>query len=409
MYKIYLVIFLSLTLSGCTYNDETVSVNASTSKIVQKKELYNAFLKKSYNLKKYEPENKVYSGILIQDSSGDFIEEFERSTGIKNAIYMKKIRFGDKFPLSFVLNSYVNHKTPYIIIDFPENKSIDYAYNKDILKSMAKDFGELKIPIFVSIYPISKNLIENKNIKKDRHIKFMQDVSTYFKMYAQDISILQSVNSDCVYNFRDYYAGDNYTNWISINIIQNIEDDKIEKSFKELDFLYQNFAHKMPIAINLSISHYSGETYLYKIDEKIRELNRFFGTIPYKYPRVKMINYINVDTFDLGLKNKQDYVLHDNKKILSSYIKLTSTDKFTQNVIYSDNNRLVPENNRLNIVIYKIGDKFYIRYTNDSYFNTNNIKSLEIDGKKYYNIDDVLKINRMQKVVDYKNKNITLF
>ena len=409
MKKIYIIV-LSFILIGCSKNiseENTLAVNAGNN--YKQINLYNIYQKDKYILKKYEPEKKCYAGIFIEQTDGNFIEEFEKYTNTKPSIYMYSQKLDDSYPLSWVLNGYSNLKTPFITILPPDDEKD--LFNKELVKNLAKDFGKLQIPMFVSIYPVN-NYFENKN---NEYIKFLQDAKTYFELYAPNVAILWSIDKKIAYKADDFYPGDNYVDWVGLDIYEDIdENNRLDRMFKEFDFFYKNYANKKPIFINLAISHFGSTSYNYNIDDKINELKRYFNQMPFKYGRLKMINYINYDTFKTKSINKQNYLVTDNKKILEAYTKALNDDIFFTSVIFSNNEREIMQEYKLNCLAYKIDNEFFI---DEGYFKLNNIKldemylqnSVDIDNKRYYNLSNILQNNNKKADVDEENKKIVIY
>ena len=407
MKKIILSLMIGIFLVGCNKDIEEDAVMVNVAKSNQNIELYNVYVKEDYTLKKYEPEG-VYTGVFLEQTEGEFIKEFEEYTNVKNSIYMYSQKIDESYPLSWVLNCYSNLKTPFITILPSDDEK--YIFDTKHLKNLAKDFGNLQIPMFVNIYPVDNSFIG----KNTEYIKFLQDAKTYFNLYAPNVCLVFSIDKDLAYNVKDFYPGDNYVDWVGLNIYENIQEhNKLDIMFKELDFFYKSYAYKKPIFLNLAISHFASTSYNYNIDDKIKELDRYFKYMPSKYERIKMINYINIDTFKTEKVNKQNYLLTDNKKILNAYEDALNNDIFLDTVIFADNKRKIIQENKLNCLVYKINNNFFI---DDRYFQLNNLKiediylqnTVEIDGKKYYNIENVLKNNNMKMVVDDLNKKVVL-
>ncbi|WP_317367768.1 glycosyl hydrolase [uncultured Tyzzerella sp.] len=403
------IIVLSFILVGCSQNISEESIVAVNSQNSYKNiELYNIYKNDKYILKKYEPEEKCYLGVFTEQTDGDFIEEYKDFTKTNPSLYMYSQRLDDSYPLSWVLNCYSNLKTPFITILPPKDEK--NIFNKMLIKNVAKDFGSLQIPMFISIYPANNYFAD----KRQEYIKFLQDAKTYFEMYAPNVAIAWSIDKDFSYQLKDFYPGDSYVDWVGLDIYEDInENNKLDIMFKELDFFYKTYSTKKPIFLNVAISHFGSTSYNYNIDEKIKEINRYFNRIPSKYKRIKMVNYINYDTFKTDKINKQNYLVTDNKKILEAYTKALNNENFLDTVIFADNKREIIQEYKLNILAYKIDNKFFV---DKSYFDLNKIQlndlylkdSININGKDYYKIENILKENNMKMNIDEENKKILL-
>lgn len=404
------IFLLIIFLVGCNENIETSdAVLVNVQNTYKEKQLYNLYINKKYVLNKYEPEQKSYTGVFIEQKEGDFINQFKDFTNTDPSVYMQYLKLTDSYPLSWVLNCYSNLKTPFITILPPDNEE-DF-FNKTLIKNLAKDFGNLKIPMFVNVYPANETFLKNQS----EYIKFLQDAKTYFNIYAPNVAMVWSVDLDFCYDAQSLYPGDNYVDWVGLNVYENIDENKkLNLMFKQFDFLYKNYAYKKPMFINLAISHFGSPSYEYNINDKINELDRFFNKMPNKYKRLKMINYINYDTFKANTKNKQNYLVTDNKKILESYTKLLNSDMFLDTVNFSNTNKEVLDQHKTDSIVYKIDDTFFV---DENFLLNNNIESINenisqniinIDGKNYYDFKNVLNLMGKQAEIDETNQKIVI-
>lgn len=416
MIKILIFIIIVVFFNGCDKSmvskDEVIATNLEKGNF--KTEVYNLYIEKQdYTLSKYEPDSNCYTGIYLEGKEGEFIKGFEDFTNTTSNIYLYNLMLGESFPLSWVLKCYSSFKTPFITIYPPDNKT--KMFDRETIRNMAKEFGNLQIPMFVNLYPVSKEVYENYS----EYISFFKDAKIYFDIYAPNVSFFWSIDQDYVYETKDLYPGDNYVDWVGINIFENIDsENKLNIVLQELDFFYRMYQDKKPIAIsNLAISHFASTSYSYNIDDKIREIYRFYKIIPYKYPRIKMINYINYDNFKCKNKNnnnKQNYLITDNKKILKFYEEVVKDEIFSDNFSFTSGNRKFPQKIKTHIIVYSINEKLLIETkkidlikTKD--INISEIEKINVDNKEYYDLDEVLRLLNLEKRLDKENNNIIIF
>lgn len=405
MKKIFLFMYLMcIFLVGCSkkqYKEDAVlvSVNGENNNV----KLYNLYSLEKYNLQKYEDENSCYTGIFIEQPEGNFINEFENYMGSELDTYMYNLKLGEGYPLSFVLNCYSNLKVPFINILPPEN-SKDIFDNLKI-KNMAKDFGNLQVPMFVSVYPLDKSFMQ----KKDEYVSFLQQAKKYFDIYAPNVAFVWTVNSNMVYKSKEFYIGDNYLDWIGININEDInQNSKLDIVFDEYYYFYKMYSDKKPIVINLAISHFSNTTHNYNIDDKINEIDRYFNNVVNRHKRIKMINYINKDTFKSNDINKQNYLVTDNKKILNTYKNAIKNEAFINNFNFSDDKKEVLQEKNTNILVYKIDDEFYFDSKIFDYLkkDASVYKENIINNKVYYKVFEI--VNKNSVTIDENNNKVIL-
>lgn len=408
--SIFLIAFL---LSGCKSksieNQNITPVNA-ISNLDTKTEIYNLFLQnENYILKNFEPKESIYNGIFLEDKESDFITQFEQKNNINHSIYLYNMKLDEEYPLSWILNCYSKYKTPFITIYPPDD--ITKMFDNELIKKLAKDFGELNIPLFINFYPLSeKNSTSCENYKS-----FFKLAKTFFEMYAKNVCFIWSIDSNFAYNSKKFYPGDEYVDWVGINIEENIlEDNQLKIIFNEIDVFYKTYEKLKPIAISsLAISHFSNKTLSYNIENKIKELERFYSYIPSKYPRIKMINYINYDTFkDLNKKNKQNYSINDNKEIFNAYKNLISNEKFSKSVVTTNFKRQSLEKIKLPFLVYKKDNSFFLcEKAIKSFGYENLLQTLEkyyINWDILFNLEQFAKKCNLSIYIDEKNKNVIL-
>lgn len=403
-----LILFTGCQAKQVSENNVTpVNLIENTSKT----ELYNLFLENdAYTLKKYEPTGNSYLGIFLNEKTDNFIKDFETQTNITNTIYLYNLKLGEEFPLSWVLNCYSNYKTPFITISPPLN--ITQTYDLEILEKMSKEFGKLNIPMFVNFYPLTEQL----SVSPQTYKEFFKNAKTFFKINAPNVSFVWSIDSNFAYNLKMYYPGDEYVDWVGINIYEDVlKDDKLNIIFNELDAFYKAFQQTKPIAIsNLAISHFSDKSFNYNIEKKIKELERFYSIIPNKYPRIKMINYINIDNFNIidNTEKKQNYSISDNREILKTYKKLVEDNKFSTAVVLNQENRNFSEKIKTPFLVYKKDNSFFLEAKAIEYLGYQNsianFKQYYIDSKTLYSLDELIDNFSLKRVIDDKNKNIIL-
>lgn len=397
------IILLSLLLVGCDTKQKQDILAVNLPKYNLEKNLYNLYVKEEYQLKKYEPQNSSYLGMYIENTSGDFIKEFEDYTNTKPNVYLYRLKLGESYPMSWVLNCYSNMKMPFITILPPDDK--EKFFDRELIKSMAKEFGNLHIPIFVNLYPVDDILLD-----KTEYIKFFQDASGYFKLYAPNASLVFSLDKDFVYQVDKFYPGDSYVDWVGIDIYEDIKkDNNLDIMFKELDFIYDKFSKEKPIFLNLGISHFGSLSYEYNIENKIEELRRYFY-LPKKYNRIKMINYQNYDTFNTNKINKQNYLITDNKKILNSYTEYANNGIFSKNINFDNNQKQIKQENKLGMLAYKINGEFFVEENFLDYFNIDKTvikENVNLDNKTYYKLNNIIG-DKGTFYIDENSKKITI-
>lgn len=407
----YLVILIAIFLVAC--EEEILLEQSSLTEVISvnslggntNMEIYNLYLEDEYELSKFEPISKIYSGIQLEQQNSGFVGSFENFSEVNQNVYLRDMAIDEIFPISWVLGCYSNGKAPFINL-LPPNEDLN-IYSEEFIISRAKEFGKLDIPIFLNVYTLSERFLE----EKEDYISFIQNMKNYFEIYSPNVSIVWCIDQRIAYKSREFYPGDDYIDWVGVDIYEDIDDSNtLNIMFNELDFIYNEFSDKKPIFINLRISHFGNSSYTYNIDAKLKELYRFYNELPYKYPRLKMINYINIDTFNSTLKNKQNYLITDNKQILEKYREILGQDIYSDVFVYLKNaGKTSIENKKLNVLCYKVNNEFFVKTDSLEMLEYNqNFDKFNINGQYFNKLDDILTSINYTSLTDEINKNIII-
>lgn len=380
--------------------EETYEVSIVMDTPVPDKIPYTVYTQtKKYDLSLYEPEEGRYAGAYILSDDLSEINDFEAVAG-EHAVYLYDIKVGDTFPMSWLLSCMSNQKTPYIVIN-PQN---DYdPFNMDVLSELADEIGRFYVPVFVDLYPnASLRLYDPEEYKA-----FFMEAYKLFKSRASNAAIVFSAEQPAEAFL--FYPGDNYTDWVGINI-QMGTSDSVEDIFKNIDNLYYRFHKERPILISsFALSHISGENYVYRTEEAAGRLRSFYDQIIQRYPRMKGVNYININYIEeksIYSNQKWDndnYLVTDEKLILDTYKNAVSGSGFISAIDYQshmDNSSeyfsspfpaYLYENDMYissNTIIYDLNLKGFSSYADE--------KAI-LDGEVYYKLK-LLEKNRLKDI-----------
>ncbi len=370
---------------------------------------------KNYKLSLYEPQKGAYLGayVLSNKKINFDIEYFETLANKKHGVYIYNMKLGEAFPFDWILSCIATMKTPYIIVHPPN----DYMpFQSNLLDDAAKEFGELYVPIFVQFYPNP----QFKNYDSQEYINFFKKARESFKEYASNVSFVWSADEENVYNCLNYYPGDEYTDWVGLNIYETIQDKENTYKrdiFKEIDYFYYLFQKSKPMMISqLGISHYTSKDHTYYIKEAGAELVSVYDKIREEYPRIKAINYMDFNNIDLSPEGtvRDNFSITDDEDVLENYKKAIENNYFLSEVSIRDSGSVNSELMRSPFKAYKKNNELYISYKTVFYDcnfkNTDLLKPFEVvmDDKVYYALSDIAGTLNLKFTEDEANKKIVL-
>ncbi|MDR1560357.1 MAG: hypothetical protein LBS84_11820 [Clostridiales bacterium] len=358
--------------------------------IKQKPDEYSLYYEQECPLGLYEPETGCYLGAYVlsnRDINFD-IKRFEDMSGKVHAISVYYLRAGVPFPEQWVISCVAENKTPYIVI-MPPN---EYApYDRGMIDSMAAEFGEYYVPMFVEFYPVS-----GLTAKTNDYVEFFRYARRKFKEKASNAAFVWAVDAKDAADSDGYYPGDDYVDWVGLHSAEPLLNDGYGADmFKALDYLYYTYQKVKPIAVSaFAVSHYTNADFIYKNETASEEIIRVYSGIINNYPRVKMINYMDYDESISDSKKKADcYTVTENDVVMTAYKNAVSGGGFLSSIVSGGEGREVTQMIRSPFSVLRIGEYWYAsEYSFEYDLNTAGaLGERLISGRKYYNINMFVK------------------
>lgn len=397
-------------MQQATYNQED---KLTLNEYLYEKTNYKLFINKEKSLELYEPPNNCYIGayILSNPDLNFEIDNFEEITKKSHGIYLRNLKLGKPFPIEWVLECTAKMKTPFIIVQPP---SIDYPYQDFLLEETARAFGEYYIPIFVEFYPDPQQYGNSKEYKE-----FFNKARNIFNKYAPNVAFVWSVNYKNIKDSMPYYPGDDFVDWVAINLYDMLDvenkDDVIDNKdiFNEIDFFYFLFQDKKPIMISqLGISHYSKQNHGYYVDEAAKKIEDFYKKIKIYYPQIKTVNYMDFDNIEVAPEEMgyDNFKITAHKNLLESYISVVNNEYFTDSLDTQNHGQKAHYWFVSYYPIYKKDNEFFIsdkvlEYEwNIKNLNLEEIDSIKINDSTYYLLSKLARDNGFNIIINDKDK-----
>ena len=403
--------YIMQILCGCTSSkvldnniDESIEVSSKHELI---KTSYAGYFQKERQPSKYEPVYGAYLGayVLANPEIEFDISQFEEAVGRMGAIGIRHYQLGDPFPDKWLLECLAKKKAPHIVVT---PGSMSRPYDKEILEATALKFkNTYGIPAFIEFYPSPKDYGN-----PGEYISYFRLAKEIFAQHAPNVAFIWSVDMEEVYDSMIYYPGDDYVDWVGISMYFPIYKNHKKYSvdiYEKLDYFYSMYQDRKPIMISkLAVSHYSKEDHTFYINEASNIINQIYSSIPDKYPRIKAVNYIDLDNIkiapdDTGYDN---FMVSTEPKITNMYKEAIKNPYYIDDV--EDTNNEYVHMSKMRTPIYKWKNNLYVLEETILYDwgidITDSIKESKeiIGGSEYY------KLAQLAKVTGYKiniNKN----
>lgn len=380
------------------------------------KEVYSFFSNNSYYKNAiYEPEDGVYLGAyILSNRYVDFdIKEFEKQVSVPHTLYTNKMLVGDEFPEDWILKCISLNKTPNIILSHSSEFS---PFDIDKIEEIAQQFGQFNVPIFLHFFPEQRQ----HGYNSEEYVEFFKYSRQIFETYAPNVAFVWTIFEDDVLDSDVFYPGDEYVDWVGINLYKNVVpngDPFRENTFERLDIFYHTYQERKPIMISeFGVSHFSTINHVYHPILAGEEIIEFYETVLNHYPRIKAIVYMDVNTINYPTKinYKDNFSITSNHLVLESYTNVVKDDRFVRQVNLSKENVVTPQLIKSPFNSYKINNKIYVSENTLIYdLDKKNLAYpstyiLEIDGHKYYDILILEKYNMYNLDIDNEQSRIVL-
>jgi len=256
----------------------------------------------------HEPPKGTLIGMYTDnlDQSDRMIRQIESTVGVSHAAFMDVMRLGDPFPLLWILECIAEQKIPITVILPPENGAPFGSYLTEELIEAAIFFGAFNLPMFIVFYPVEDNW------NPSDYIAFFRQARAIFANHAPQAAFVWSVDVD-IENFLSFYPGELAVDWVGFSLFCQ-ESESLERSVT----FYNKFQNIAPIMLNLGVPHFTTDGHRYHINEAADALHQIYNTILNEFPRVRMVNYMNLSRIS---ETGQDYSISGDAALREAYRK----------------------------------------------------------------------------------------
>lgn len=377
---------------------------------------------KGMKLSMYEPVSGCYLGVnpwrdrRLEGS----VTSFDRLSGKNHAVIALEIVLGEEPPEEMILECIARKKALLITITPP---NIPDPYSEELLLKTAADLGAYNVPIFINFYPYAKNMGFGAQYYK----KFYRRAWLAFRELAQHAAMVWSINVWDAETCLDYYPGDNYVEWVGINITAGIET--VGSGFgyggftASFDSFCEHFQDNKPIMVtNLSLSHFSTLNNTYYTDLCARTISEFYGYLADSWPRVKAVvynGYTEIGGQVSAKRSQNNFLLTEEDALVQAYAAAVKDDgfiTFVPSVRLSDlaapGKSLSPQfvKSPYNAIFSADNNAYYIPEKSlddlsmDSSLFSPSVKTPYILGERCYSLEDVSRLAGGEFEVDENRK-----
>lgn len=217
------------------------------------------------------------AGVLTGIYTDSSYSELERKTAPQD-IYITYMNQGSPFPSEFITLCTVKDRLPLIVY-----RPTDYS-DKDI-DYLVSHIAQYNIPLMLQI----------DASYSDKSRDFFRNVATQLHARAPGVAVIWGISSERTEDITSLYPGDEYVDWVALNIFEGADRDGLNIDPYPLFNLLSYFERSKPVMLNISVASYTGDGHRYFAYEAADEVKRLYSKAG-ENAAVAAVNYISKTT-----------------------------------------------------------------------------------------------------------------
>jgi len=282
----------------------------------------------------WEPERGCYIGAYVdreKNCRGD-IGAFEQLTGRKHASYLRYVGYGEPFPYAWVADLKARNAAAHIA--WEPNHGLDDVKDDEYLRGWAEAARRSGAAIFLRYASEMNGTWQAYSGDAGRYQEKWRIVYGVMHEVAPNVAMVWCPFSMPRRTIEPYYPGDEYVDWVGVNIysVHHHDGDPTrpggEDPRDELQYVYDLYAARKPLQIcEYAATHYCGACNTWVPSFAVLRAQELYRSLPTRFPRVKMIDWFSVDTIGEGLA-ANNYSVTEDPTLLASYHELVADPYF---------------------------------------------------------------------------------
>ena len=190
-------------------------------------------------------------------------------------ICIKYITQDSRFPSKFITYCRLNGKIPLIILR-------PTSYNTDSLDGFTSQLTLCGTPVLLEV--------DASNSEKYKH--FYRTLADKIHAKSPDTAMVWGINGENVNDISVLYPGDNYVDWVALNIFEGADNNGIDYKIYPLQLILSYFEKSKPVMLNFSVASYTDDGHRYFASEAADEIRRLYSAAA-DNAAIKAVNYIS--------------------------------------------------------------------------------------------------------------------
>ena len=301
-------------------------------------------------LARFEPPAGCYLGAFVDREDGvrslvadgrrhGDPQAFGEAVGKPHALFFTYLRLGSPFPRGWCRGLRSLEAGAQIAV---EPTSLAQGSDEATLRRLGRDIRAAGLPVFVRF----------ASEMNGPWTPYSGDPAGYRAMFAKAARVIreEAPNAAMVWcpnetpepQIPSYYPGPESVDWVGVNfysVLYNDGDRSRGATWRDpldaLDFVYRRYASRRPIMVGeWGASHRSVVDGLARPDFARAKIGRFYGALPLRYPRVKAVHWLSMDTekYAQGSRRLNDFSLLDDAAVRAKYAEAVASPYYLSKI-----------------------------------------------------------------------------
>lgn len=315
-----------------------------------------------YTNAKYEPLRGTYLGAYIDQAYwvDSDINAFNERVGKNHATFFRYVRYGQPFPEEWVQELVSAGAVPQIA--WEPNNGLEQVQDDEYLRRFARLAGETGVPIFLRFASEMNGDWCAYSGDPDLYKEKWRLVYRIMAEEAPNVAMVWTVFTNPQDTILDYYPGDEYVDWVGVNIYSVIyynadpnTPSLVRDPIELLDYVYKNFSARKPIHISeWAVVNYTVADEREYIDFAREMIMRMYNGIMEDRPRVKAVYYFDANIMETAPPGRRirDYSVSRKEETLKVYQEVIRDD-FYLSAVYDNVNLEIEVNGKRLLFDYR--------------------------------------------------------
>jgi len=292
----------------------------------------------------YEPPAGLYFGAYVEQDRNigrNNQAHFNTLSGRTHAVFFNYHPYGMPFPHNWARIAREAGAAIHIALE-PE-RGLSFVQDNEYLRQFARQAYAAQVPVFLRFASEMNGNWVAWHGNPRLYIEKWRLVTRVMREEAPNVAMVWTPNSVPIHNINDYYPGDDYVDWVGVNLysVAYFDGDRNRPAYhvNPLDLIrpiYDMYADRKPIQMSeFGATHFTAATNQDVTDFALTKMRQLYHGVNMLMPRVKNINWFSMNTIAKAQdpsRRLNNFSLTENTRLMNAYRDMLGYPYFLERV-----------------------------------------------------------------------------